>query len=431
MMDGGDLDRRAFLKATVAAGGAAGLSACLDREGTVEVERGPEDLSGLPTRQHAWNEWLATDQHGNDVPPRHHVILLAEYESSGPPAQGARADLETALRGLERAYARGNDGLLFTVGYTPSYFDRFEEPLPESVHLPPPEGLAPFEDPAFDTPDLVVHLASDHAQVVLAAEEGLRGNREEQNGVELGATMPDALSITDRRTGFIGAGLPAEHDDVGGVPEGAVDEDAPLYMGFESNFADSQPGEDRVTIQAGPFAGGSTQHLSKIRLHLEQWYEQDSRYHREATMFCPAHAEAGAIEGSGANLGDSSGIDERGCPAHVEDDARKYGKIGHSQKAARAREDGAPIILRRDFDATDEDRATLHFLALQREIADFVATREAMNGTDVAASGAVGQRTNNGILQYMTVERRGNYLLPPRSLRSLPPARPEHDGGGE
>jgi len=47
-----------------------------------------------------------------------------------------------------------------------------------------------------------------------------------------------------------------------------------------------------------------------------------------------------------------------------------------------------------------------------------------MNGTDVADESAVGQRLNNGILQYMRVERRGNYLLPPRDLRALPPADP-------
>ena len=51
--------------------------------------------------------------------------------------------------------------------------------------------------------------------------------------------------------------------------------------------------------------------------------------------------------------------------------------------------------------------------------------REAMTGTDLAENSAVGQRTNNGILQYMSVKRRGNFLLPPREHRALPPAQPE------
>ena len=86
----------------------------------------------------------------------------------------------------------------------------------------------------------------------------------------------------------------------------------------------------------------------------------------------------------------------------------------------RVREDDEPLILRRDFDSTDDDRATVHFLSLQAHVREFVDTREAMNGTDVADGTAVGQRTNNGILQYMAVERRGNYLLPPREHRALP-----------
>jgi hypothetical protein len=144
-----------------------------------------------------------------------------------------------------------------------------------------------------------------------------------------------------------------------------------------------------------------------------------TEHRRAAVMFCPVHAEEGLVEGTGENLEDSAEIAERGCPAHADEHAES-GVVGHAQKAARAREDGAPLILRRDFDSTDDDQATVHFVALQRGIEEFVRTRTAMSGTDLAESGAVGQRTNNGILQYMTVERRGNYLIPPRTLRALP-----------
>jgi hypothetical protein len=416
--------RRAFLKSAVAIGGSAALAACLDRFGSPDVPQGPDDPSTLPERQHAWNAYLATDEHGNDVAPRHHAVLLLDYTGDGPPSADDRETVAASFRRLERAYRRGNDGLVFSVGYSPRYFDRFEASLPESAALPAPEALAPFEAPEPDTPDAIVHLASDHAPVVLAAEEALRGRQSAINGVELPDSLDGVFEVADRRTGFIGEGLPAEHDDVAGVPDDAVSEESPLYMGFKSGFKRNQASEDRVTIQQGPFAGGTTQHLSLIRLHLQQWYEQDSRYHREATMFCPVHAEEDRIEGTGANLGASTEIEERGCPAHVEEHARDHGKVGHSQKAARARDDGDPVILRRDFDSTDDDRATLHFLSLQRRLADFVDTRRQMNGTDVAGEGGVGERINNGILQYMSVERRGNYLMPPRSLRALPPASP-------
>jgi hypothetical protein len=222
----------------------------------------------------------------------------------------------------------------------------------------------------------------------------------------------------------VGEGLPADHQDVQGIPDSEpVSEDAPLYMGFKSGFSKNQATEDSVTIDGGPFAGGTTQHVSQLDLNLQQWYEQDDQFHRVATMFCPVHAEEGLVEGTGENLGDTSLIEERSCPAHTERDAREKGVVGHSQKSARARDaEGNPLILRRDFDSADDERAQLHFVALQERIADFVETREAMNGTDL--DGAVGQRTNNGILQYIKVTRRGNYLVPPRRHRTLPTPKP-------
>ena len=138
-------------------------------------------------------------------------------------------------------------------------------------------------------------------------------------------------------------------------------------------------------------------------------------------MFCPYHAENDIIEGAGDNLGTISKIDDR---KPTDETAREMGVVGHSQKSTRARQDDSPLILRRDFDSTDDGQAGLHFLALQRRITDFVETREAMNGIDVVEGSAIGQRNNNGILQYIRTERRGNFLVPPRSLRALPPAQP-------
>ncbi|MFB6113505.1 MAG: Tat pathway signal protein [Halodesulfurarchaeum sp.] len=417
------IPRRAFLKSAVAIGGMAAFSACLSREPNVDVPTGPDDLAGYPERQHAWNDALSTDDHGNVVPPRHRVLLYLEYRGSGIPAESERQAMETALRGVERAYERSSRGLLLSVSYSPRYFDRFDADGPAGVALPEPEALAPFEDPAFDTPDAVVHIASNTASVVLGTEQALRGNADSANGVDQpDPSLTDVFDVADRRTGFVGDGLPAKHaEEVEGLPADTVSEDAPLFMGFKSSFEKNQASEDRVTVQSGPFAQGTTQHISTLALDLDQWYTQDDRWQREAKMFCPYHAENDVVEGAGDNLGRSSEIDE--CKPPMET-AREMGIVGHSQKSAMAREDGNPIILRRDFNTTDGDQAGLHFLALQRSIGDFVETRKAMNGTEIASKSAVGQRNNNGILQYIRTLRRGNYLLPPRSLRSLPPAIP-------
>jgi len=420
--DARGVSRRAFLKSAVAIGGSAALAACLDRE-SVDVPRGPEapGAAGYPARQHAWNDVLARDDAGNAVQPRHHVLLLLDYGPDGEPTDADRTEMEEAFRSLERAYERSHEGLLLTASYAPAYFERFGDSLPSSVDVPDPEALAPFEDPDLDTPDALVHLASDHAKVVLGAEEALRGETDERNGVSVRA-LPDALSVSERRTGFVGAGLPADNQDVIGVPDSEpVPEDSPLYMGFKSGFEGNQASEDRVTIGEGPFAPGTTVHLSKIRLNLTQWYEQDDRYQREAKMFCPHHAKNDTVEGVGENLGTDTGMDDCEAP---EESARNDGVVGHSQKMAAVREDDGPLILRRDFDSTDDGEAGLHFLSLQSSVSAFVETREAMNGSDISEDSAVGQRTNNGILQYMNVKRRGNYLMPPRSLRALPPAAP-------
>jgi len=419
------VSRRDFVKAAVAIGGASALSACLDREGDPDLPTGVSDPSTLPSRQHAWNDALPTDERGNHVPPRHRVLLSLDYAGEGTPDGADRSTLSAALGALERAYPREAEGLFATISYSPDYFDRFDADLPDSVDLPEPTALASFEEPELDTADALVHLASNYGSVVLAAEEALLGERDTLNGVDVDASLRDVLDRVDRRTGFIGEGLPADNQDVVGVPDSEpVPKDAPLYMGFESGMKKAQATENAVTIPEGPFAGGTTQQVSKIALNLDQWYEQDSRSHRVASMFCPAHAEQDRVEGTGENLGDTNGIVESGCPAHAEDDAREEGVVGHAQKAGRARRDGDPLLLRRDFDSTDDDRASVHFLSLQREIADFVGTRTAMTGSDLAETGSVGRRSNNGILRYMTVKCRGNFLLPPREHRALPTPRP-------
>jgi len=416
--------RRDFLRGLVAVGGATALSACLDFTEGPDSDGPPSgttDRSEFPDRQHAWDEFSQTDDHGNVRPPRHHVLLLANIDSTGPITDADRAETENAFRLLEEAYEWSPDGLLFTVAYSPTYFDRYETTLTDSVDVPGPKALAGSEDPELDTPDVVIHLASDRPSVVLESKQALTGEIETANGVDMSSDVGDIMTVVERRTGFIGAGLPAENDTVTGIPEGAVPEEAPLFMGFASGFTGNQATEDAVTITDGPFEGGTTQQISTLQMSLDQWYNQDSREQRVSKMFSPRHTEQNLVEGIGDNLGASSEIMQVDAPDNTQNDAFEKGVVGHAQKTARARdENGQPVILRRDFDTTDGGHAGLYFLSLQETIADFVVTREEMFGEDVANVGGVGTTNNNGILQYITTRTRGNYLMPPRAKRSFP-----------
>ena len=420
--DRSSVSRREYLKAAVALGGASGLAACveeLDGETAETIPAG--DPTAVPDRQHAWNDVLRTDDDGNTVAAKHHVLRYVNLAEGVSPAD-ARDPFDDALTALEDAIAWGPEGLLFTVGYSPAYFERFDDELPESVDLPAPTQMTDLElDVTFDETDLLVHLASDRPDILLEAEAGLFGDAETVNGVG----MPDLSGLVsfpeyDRRTGFIGPGLPAENQDIRGIDGEPVPEAAPFFMGYRSGFAESQATEERVTIDEGPFAGGTTQHVSKLDLQLNAWYGQETHTQRVKKIFSPRHAEENLVGEVGEKLTDSTGIGPQDFENIIEN-AREDGVVGHAQKAARAREDGAPIILRRDFNTTDGKQAGVHFLSLQADIKDFVATRQAMTGSDIADDGGgVGSRVNNGILQYVFVRRRGNFLVPPRSHRSMP-----------
>lgn len=417
-------DRREFMKAVVAVGGASALAACVGRSGGTEIPNGVEDPSTLPTGQHHWDEHLSTDDQGNTENARHHVLRYLHYPRDEP-TKGDRLTIESALQSIEQAYEWSNEGVLFTLGYSPRYFDRFDI-KPVGVDLPEPRPLADFEDPELDRDDAVLHLASDNAEALVEAEEALFGDRSTANEVAIEAKLSGVFDTPSdypaRRTGFVGGGLPAQFaPEVPDVPDDAVPEESPLFMGFKSGFSKNQASEDRVTIDTGPFAGGTTQHISALDLNLKPWYTQDDEWQRIAKMFAPTHADQGLVEGVGVNLGNDSKMDRVLDPMEA---ATRFGVVGHSQKMLSARRNDEPVILRRDFDTTDGGDAGLHFLAVQETITDFVNTRKAMNGTDLAANSPIGRRLNNGILQYLRTHRRGNFLLPPRRHRALPVSDP-------
>ena len=91
----------------------------------------------------------------------------------------------------------------------------------------------------------------------------------------------------------------------------------------------------------------------------------------------------------------------------------RYGVIGHAQTSARARRNGKPLIIRRDFNTVDGGQAGLHFVSVQRTIEDFVTTRNAMNATSAQLHNpAITDTVNNGINEFIFVLKRANYILP-------------------
>jgi hypothetical protein len=410
------------VKAALAIGGTSALSACIQRQGSPAARHG--DPGSTPRRQFAWNDYIPRDAHGNTVLPNHQLILFFDYVGGGP-TDAEREQVESALQSVERAYEWGNgdanpysaqgatvDGVLFTLGWSPGYFEEQYGELPD-VDLPHPEDtLEEIDgDPAVADPhDAALVMMSDNVPVLLSVEEALRGNLGEMNDVSVEDDFTGVLEVRERRTGFIGTGLPRQELDNEDVPERS-----PQAMGWKSGFAGNQATEDGVAIESGPFAGGTTQHISELEIHMDRWYDND-RETQVDLMFSPEHTteDVGDV---GEFLAADSGV-TRDIVDEIEADAEE-GRVGHTQKVAAARNESfEPRILRRSEGVSTSHDGALNFTSVQRDIEAFVDVRKAMNEDhDVPAE-------ENGIVDYLTTHARGNYLMPPRELRALPPARP-------
>ena len=153
-------------------------------------------------------------------------------------------------------------------------------------------------------------------------------------------------------------------------------------------------------------------HVSRMRLRLDSWYQILDERERVARMFGPDVTPAQVARFT---------TDAASHPERFVRDATRLGVVGHAQTAARARRKGRAIIIRRDFDTVDGGEAGLHFVALQRSIADFVKTRTAMNAARAATlNPAITDTVNNGINEFIFVTHRANYSVPSRSERSFP-----------
>lgn len=357
-----------------------------------------------PTGQHRWNAVLRRDESGNRLLPRHNRLLLFDVAAADPKA--ARR-LERALRLTERAFAYGPGGILITVAWGPSWFERLglESPIPQ------PKALSSTEAPDLDRFDACIHLAGDDEDTVAAVDRALTAG-ERSKAIGASVDVRPALALRERRIGFSGAPLPRDAAARIRPPVALPPQGSPLMMGFKSGTRRNQAREGDVTISSGPWRGGTTMHLSEISLTLDSWYHSLDERGRVARMFGPQTSVSEARH---------PGAGVRNPKVDLAATARRYGVIGHAQSMRSARREDRPRILRRDFNGVQSDQPTTHFVSLQRSIADFEKTRSAMNAARAAdADPRVGSTLNNGIKEWMRVRRRANFLVPPRPRRSFP-----------
>jgi len=398
------ISRRGFLASGAAAAAAGGAGFGLAR--ATDGEAGSESGYDRPRRQHAWSDALDLDEHGNHVMPVFHRLVM--WDVVADPDRADVSQLESALSEVEAGFRYDHAGVLLALGWGPGYFERIAN---QPTVVPRPERLSSFETPELDDYDACLHLASDDE----ATLDGIVSALTRGEGPLAGEVraVPQTLQLAEVRTGFVGGGVPAQRQDVGGLPAGRpVPADSPLFMGFRSGFRRNQATEDDVTIETGPLAGGATMHVSRLRLRLESWYELLDEDQRAARMFSPRTSAADAVALTNEAPSFASELDET---------AVEHGVVGHLQASAAARREGRPLIIRRDFNTVDDGEAGLHFVAVQRTIEDFNETRRAMNAAKTATENAgIDARSNNGINEFIFVTNRANFLIPPRADRAFP-----------
>lgn len=347
----------------------------------------------LPSGQHEWESTFGHDHLGRPTPPKYQLLALVDVIA--PKSSEAVEHLESTLAGIESRYAYGPDGVLSTIGWGPSWFDRHTE---HRGLINVPARMSRWEDPIIDTPHALFHLASDHEDILEAVFDELFGIGETAQG--------EYLQVQEVRRGFVGAGLPTEK-----LPELGIPESSPLLFGFHSIHRGNQATEESITVQDGPLRGGTTAHVSRIDLDVERWHAHD-RNQQAALLYAPT-VTAGEAEG----FVDDAPSDYESYEKTV----REHGVVGHAQAAARARVNNVPIINRRDFATIEDSKPGTHFVSLQRELRDFNNTRAIMNaadGTDYHRS--VGARRRNGINAFFDVTHRATFGIPQRSQRAYP-----------
>lgn len=401
--------RRGLLRRLAALSGAAGLSGCSQllagRAEAPTADLPPNPKAGtLPVAQHAWNDTLRTDSVGNHLLPRHYRLFMLGLDAEV--SEDSARTVEQAMRTLEAAYEFSPEGVLHMLGWGTAYFERLGALDRSPVRKP--KVLSRTDEPELLDFDAILVLASDVPSHLTATEQALFGEGNSLGDESVDARLGDVFTVEERRTGFLGEGLPAEHLDAEGLPS-TLPNDAPNFTGFRAGRKSTQATEEDVTIQDGSFAGGTTIHLSHLVESLDAWWGMAESDRIDRLFSTDVTAE------------DVAEMDSLPFADKVREHARDEGVIGHFEKVARARKDGKPLLLRRDFNTVDGGQAGVHFLSLQRQLSDFEEVRDAMNGWWVREENTqIEDRENNGLLEFIRVVSRANFYVPPRDKRAFP-----------
>jgi hypothetical protein len=476
--------RRAFLKhAAIAAGAvsARGVYGLLDDLLPTPLARAANTAATRPSEQYLIDGLDVVADNGVEViiPPLYHDIITAKLETGTSASALFRAQLrlERALAAVEASYPPTAQGLNIVVGWGLAYFQSFlpqtliDRMLPVDIAYSAQTGtrqsvlLEAIRFPS-DRDEMLIEknhvmflLRSDSQSNIAAAEHALFEDQGSPNYVG------DLLSITSVRKGFVGRGFGtpsiAKQLAMAAGVTGAdlIPDKAQLAMGFTSTQKGALAPDNIVNFETLPnttnqwpggyFIGGCIMHLSHLFEDLNLWYTAFDHTARVGRMFTPrtfAAPDTVTVPNDAAH---------RSTKAQLLQDAAT-GTLGHNatlQQANRVimtvtdnygqvRAAGTPISVRADFNTLDNpfsyssrpdldqwnpDLAApgMHFVAFMATSQQFHAMRLAMDGvlpdgTNLRQAPYNIDDTKNGINRVIRATHRQNFLIPPRSRRSLP-----------
>jgi len=475
-----ELSRREFLERSgLAALSAAGVYALLDGVAAPPARAATGTVSP-PPEQHIMRGLRVIVDSGVAVlaPPLHHQVVTANLRvGRGKRAlAAARAELEEALRTIERRLPPTPAGLGMIVGWGAPYFReyvpsaggrRFPAYLPIDRQASTRAGApvaALLDAEAFPSdPERLVLEEND--VVVVLQSDSLAHIADAGRAIFSG--LAGMFELTSIRKGFVGGGfdgrtsLPKEMATRAGVP-GAdlIPEHAQLFLGFTSTQR-SALGPDRIanfeTLPGltdqwprGYFRNGTTLHLSHLFEDVQLWYQTSDFTQRVWLATDASRAANNVLEGTLTLPEGPADVQTEELVERFAPDAES-GLVGHSasmqpvnrvQQTLRdnygtLRPAGTSILQRIDFNTldnpffwtsrprdrhSDEPSPGLHFLAFSPTSDLFRQMRLAMDGRfpDGATLPLPPTSPRLGLNGVIHATHRQNFLVPPRRRRSFP-----------